>query len=742
MKIILNIIIGIIVITTPWKIVYSQHKHLEGIVYEQAENKQPLINANIYWAETTIGTVSDQNGRFHINKQNNDYNKLVVSYIGYEKDTILIAENQEFVEIILLSSNKLDEVIVSERVDGSYISKLEPINTTVISENGLQQLACCNLSESFENSATVDVHFADAVTGAKQIQMLGLAGIYTQILTENVPTFRGFSSSFGLNYVPGSWMESIQISKGTSSVINGYESITGQINIEYKKPQLQSPLHVNIYANNMQRMEANVLTGIQLSDRLSTMVMIHGNQLQHKIDKNNDGFLDMPMSEQINISNRWSYEIEGKYHSQFNVNILDENRDGGQLAYYTANDDVQDSYYGMNIKNQRIQAYWKNGIQLPFVPNQSLGLITSFTSHELKSQFGNKYFNGLNRFFYANLIYQQSLFNTNHNLSAGLSFNYDENLEELDAIKLNRNEIVQGIFLQHTFNYANKTTSILGIRYDHNSEYGSFITPRIHLKHKIGEHTIARASFGKGVRTSNIIAENIGYLAESRDILITLALKPEEAWNYGFHINHDIHFGDEREISLNVDYYRTSFENQVVIDIESDNNAILVYNLDGQSFSNSYQVEVSSEVIPRLDILTAFRFNDVRVEQFGELKQKPLTSRVKGLLQISYATNYNIWQFDVTNQFVGKSRLPDLTYLPNELKPEAESKSFYMLHVQITKRFKYFDVYAGAENLTNFTQKNPIIDPQHPFDENFNSTIIWGPILGRKIYAGIRYTID
>lgn len=722
--------------------IFGQEKNiLEGIVFEQKEQRVPLVNANIYWAGTTTGTVSDNSGKFSIGKIENN-NKLVISYIGFANDTILINKNQKFVEVNLTESNELGEVVVSEKIEGSYLSKLEPINTKIITENGLQQLACCNLSESFENSATVDVHFADAVTGAKQIQMLGLAGIYTQILTENVPTFRGFSSSFGLSYVPGSWMESIQISKGTSSVINGPESITGQINVEYKKPQNDGPLFVNLYANSMQRFEANIISAYQMNERLSTMLLFHGNQMQNKIDKNNDGFLDMPLKDQINVSNRWNYEIKGKFHSQLSLNFLTEDKEGGQLNYYKSDASEQANYYGIDIQNQRFQLFWKNGIMLPFIPNQSIGLITSFTSHDLTSHFGNTDFDGFNNYFYANLIYQQALFNTNHNISLGLSYNYDENKEVLNTASLNTTEVVQGAFAQYTYSSTTKTTGIFGIRYDNNSEYGGFVVPRIHVKQSIGEQTDLRASFGRGIRTANIFAENLSFLAESREILVTETLKPEDAWNFGIHVHQDLAINNDKNISLHFDYYRTSFNNQVIVDIESNNDNILVYNLDGQSFSNSYQFELASEIIPQFDVLAAVRYNDVQVEQFGELKQKPLTHKFKGVLQLSYATDYNIWQFDVTNQFVGKSRIPELEYLPDDLQLSNESDPFYMLHVQITKRFKYFDAYAGVENLTNFTQKNPIIDPDNPFNETFNSTIIWGPIIGRKIYFGIRYSIN
>lgn len=716
---------------------------ISGEVYEVETRKGkkqivPVINANIYWAGTTIGTISDVDGKFNLKRLNpNKKELLVVSFIGFENDTMAIAAGQQEIKIIMKGGSNLDEIVISGRFQGAYISKLKPIKTEMITTGELQKMACCNLSESFENSATVDVGYSDAVSGAKQIQMLGLAGVYSQLLVENMPAIRGLGSTFGLSYIPGSWMQSIQVSKGAASVANGYESTTGQINVEFKKPHLSDKLHVNLYGNSEEKMEANLLTAVKLSDTWSTMILAHASRLDNKIDHNKDGFLDMPTGSQINVMNRWNYEVHGKVHAQFGFSFLDEKRDGGQKSYYG---NEKENSYGIGIDTRRMQAFTKTGFILNR-PLTSVALMASGTIHEQNSFFGNNKYDAKQSNLYANLIYQSYIGNSNHKYSAGLTYMHDEYRETYNETDYDRDEYTPGIFAEYTYAPSDAMSLIVGLRADENSQYGTFITPRMHFKYNFTENLTFRASAGKGYRTANIFAENTGLMASSRTLNINYDdFKAEEAWNYGLNVIQEFPIDSRRKVTLTADFYRTDFVNQIIVDTEKNSKVVDFYNLDGTSYSNSFQVELKVEPIRKFEILTAFRYNDVKATINNDLQDKPMVNKYKGLVNLSYATSYDRWKFSFTTQFNGKVKLPNMSNNP-EASQDEFAEAYPIMLAQVTHKFRNFEVYIGGENLTDYTQENPIIDPENPFSDNFDASVVWGPIMGRKIYAGIRYTL-
>ncbi len=729
---------------------------VKGNVFEYGSNQKlsPLPFANVYWMSTTHGTTTDKNGHFELSRSNPDWTKLIVSFVGYQNDTIVIREIDKDVKIVLVNSKTLPVVEIKEQLEGAYISMLKPIQTQVITTAGLQKLACCNLSESFMNNATVDVGYTDAVSGAKQIQMLGLAGIYSQLLWENMPFLRGQASSFGLTYIPGSWMESIQISKGTSSVVNGFESVTGQINIEYKKPQKAQPLFLNVYTNSELKQELNVLTGGKLNEKLSTMLMAHGSYLGKKWDNNNDGFMDIPKQAQINLFNRWSYDAHN-YHSINGINFVYEDRKGGQMNFNEDQDKGDTLYYGLGIKNKRVQVFTKNGFIIPAIEGTSLGIQASASYHEQDAFFGPTTYKGTQKSAYINAIWESQPAK-NHKYNLGLSYQYDNYEQTYQKLKNNqsvdtlynmpRTESVPGIFAQYTFDIPEKFTLILGARYDMNSYYRSFFTPRLHIKYNISKNSVLRASAGKGYRSANIFAENIGYMASARKFMIVDKLDLEEAWNYGINFTQTFTLKDSRKATLTLDYYRTEFINQVVVDIDHMMHHVDFYNLGfkntgGKSYSNSLQAEFTIEPFKRFTLTLAGRMNDVKVDYLNGTFEKPFVSKYKGLLTMSYATKFEKWMFDFTIQYNSKTRLPNIVMAPAAPVYDNYSPDYLFMLGQITRKFKHFDVYMGVENLGNYMQHMPIMSADKPFSSKFDASMIWGPLMGRMVYAGFRFEI-
>lgn len=718
---------------------------IEGKVWAYNEKgiKVPLPYASVYWAETTNGTTTDVNGNFTIHRIPG-VTLLVASYIGYRSDTIEVTHPDEPIEFTLsMSSETLKGVEVKSRQDNSFVSKLTTIKTEHITTEGLKQLACCNLSESFENSITVDVGYTDAVTGAKQIQMLGLAGVYSQLMLENMPFLRSIAAPYGLNYVPGPWMQSIQVSKGTASVVNGFESVTGQINLEYLKPEhWENRAYVNLFGSTEGRGELNFMGRMPVGNNLSTLLMAHASMQQSEMDHDKDGFMDLPRTRQINLLNRWTYEYGDLGHSQLSVNFVSEDRWGGSLGAYNMPSWRQQGLYASDIKNQRFQAFLKSGFRLDDHGHNSVGLQLSGTVHDLDAFFGDRYYSASDRELYANLIFQlEPGHSEHHKISAGASFQLEKLTEYFYEDSLIRNYQTPGVFAEYTFTPVESFTIMAGLRADNNSVFGTFVTPRFHLRWQLTPSIVLRGSAGKGYRTPAMLTDNLGFLSSSRQIIIEGEPGLEKAWNYGMNLTKTWEWSDSRKVDLTIDIYRTTFDQQWVADADVSARKVLLYNLEGHSRSNSFQAEVRVEPAKGFSLLGAFRFNDVKMLLNNELRERPFVNRYKALLNLSRKTRFDKWQFDVTLLWNGDARIPYTADNPTEFRLEERSPSYIVAHAQITRRFKHLEIYAGSENLGNYRQHHPVLAANDPYGPFFDASMIWGPLSGRMIYAGLRWTL-
>lgn len=624
-------------------------------------------------------------------------------------------------------------------------------NKEIIGKTELFRAACCNLGESFTTNPSVDVNYSDAATGAKQIKLLGLSGTYVQMMTENIPNFRGAAGPFALGYVPGTWMQSIQVSKGASSVKNGYESITGQINIEYVKPQLTDHLSVNMYANSKAKLEANADASIHLNDKWSTGLLLHYEDQYANHDENKDGFQDLPRVRQYHGMWRWGY-FSDSFISQFGVNGLKEYRKSGQMDM---DHSALHSPYKINIETDRYEAFAKNAFVLDREHNTNIALILSGSIHKADAAYGNKLYNLNQKNLYASLIFEND-FSDMHKLSAGLSFNrdsyddcfnYSGSSYGLGSPLLSdplRGESVTGAYAQYTFLLDETLTVMAGLRGDVSSEYGGFVTPRAHVKYKPCDWFSLRASAGKGYRSVHVMPENHFLLASSRQMDIAPDLKQEDALNCGASAAFDIPIAGKR-LKLNAEYYYTDFKNQVVVDMDSNPHAVSFYNLEDKSYSHVLQVDATYQLFEGFSMTAAYRWMDAKTTYGGVLMERPLTSRYKGLVSANYETPLGFWKFDVTLQINGGGRMPT-PYLDGAgsgtTSWDARYKAFPQLQAQVTREFRYFSVYLGGENLTGFKQKMPIIEASNPWGYNFDATMVWGPVHGPMVYAGFRFNIE
>lgn len=721
----------------------QQIQVIKGSVSEKENPEKRLPGANVYWLGTQSGVSADANGNFEL-RRSEQTNKLVVSFTGYLNDTVDVNSNV-FLQISLESSVDLDEIEVSAGQKTTTVSFMTPIKVITITEEELCKAACCNLSESFETNPSVDASFTDAVTGTRQIQMLGLAGPYSQITRENIPDIRGLSAIYGLTYTPGPWVSSISLIKGTGSVVNGFESIAGQIDVALRNPQNMDKLYLNLFANQMGRLEANINTKFEINDKWSSAILLHGKTHTRRVDNNDDGFMDGHIGETFIGLNRWLYNYDGVTWD-FGVKGTYIDIFAGQMDYEKS-DRYSANVWGMQSLTKRVEAWSKSGFIFKEQPNKSMGLQLSGVFHDFESTFGLRDYNAGQRSFYANYIVQNIIGDLKHKYKVGASFVYDDYIQSFDQQDYNHTEMIPGAFVEYTYNWEDRLNIVAGLRGDYNNNYGLFTTPRLHIRYMPFEDFVLRLSAGRGQRTAQIISENVGFLASSRDFDIQAnntdnpyGLDAEVAWNYGINFSYEFEL-DYRIGIISLNFYRTDFQNQIVVDLDSDVRKVSFYNLSGSSYSNSMQAQLDYELIKRLDMRLAYRWYDVKTTYRNELMEKPFVSTHRAFANFAYETR-NSWKFDFTVNWKGQKRVPTTAANPPQYQRVAQSPNFFLLNAQITKVWKErFDVYLGSENLLNYKQENPIIAADQPFSEFFDASLIWGPVMGRNIYLGLRYRI-
>ena len=725
---------------------------LTGMIMDKNNPKDNLgvFGANVYWLNTSIGTTTNEKGWFTI-PYKKSYKKLVVSYVGYKTDTLNISDLEPIHHFITLE-NELEEVTLKSKKKATQRSFIQTKNVFTVNSAELLKAACCNLAESFETNPSIDVNFSDALTGTRQIQMLGLKSPYLLITQENIPSIRGAGQVFGLTFTPGTWVESIQITKGAGSVINGYESISGQINAELVKPLTDNRIFLNAYGSLGGRYELNSHLNHKISDKWQTGIYIHGNYRNTKFDRNKDGFLDNPLISQVNVMNRWQYlDAEKGWVSFINVRFMDDSKQTGQNNFDPLIDKGRSEVWGGEIGTKRFDSSLKLGYVFPQLPFQSFGFQFSYSNHDQDSYFGLKTYDINHQSVYSNLLFNSIIGDTRSKFTTGLNFTYDIYDEFVNSINFSRKEKSFGGFFEYAYDNSDNFSFTSGVRIDTHNLLGTYITPRLHIRYVPWEKGVLRASIGQGRKSANVFAENQQLFASTRQIDIQSSggkiygLDPEVAWNYGLSYLQGFNLFN-RKGDITFDYYRTHFQNQVVVDWENPQR-ISFYNLDGESYANSFQTEVNYFVDDFTSLRLAYKFYDIETDYFSGKLSKPLTPNHRLFANISYETkkidDIKQWKFDLTYNFIGEQRLPDTSTNPVEYQLGEYSNSYSLLNTQITKVFtEKFEMYFGVENLTDLKQKNPILASDDPFGDSFDSTIIYAPIFGRMLYSGLRFKIN
>ncbi|MCQ2142874.1 MAG: TonB-dependent receptor [Bacteroidales bacterium] len=674
-----------------------------------------------------------------------------------------------------------------------YMPKGKDVRTEVISAAGLCKMACCSLAESFENSASVTVGYSDAVTGARQIRLLGLSGIYTQMLDENRPVMRGLAAPFGLGYVPGQWLESIQIAKGMTSVTNGVEAITGQINMEHRKPTDEKPFFLSFNMMSDAKADLNLASSLQFNDSWSTVMLGHVCSNFVGMDMNGDGFLDDPRNLGVNLSNRWLYFDPSGLQVRFGVRAIHDSRRGGEAVgegmkldagydydEYTGSEGA--SPWGSRIGNNSIDGYVKVGVPLNEDNSQNVAVVLDYSCNLMDSFFGATDFLASQHSGFANILYMNEI-NESHKITAGLSAtadmydfdmtrgllpDYSPLVPETARARIDGPAVLAnaGIFGEYTFHYEDKLSTIAALRMDYHNGAGVKVSPRFTLKYTPVEDFVIRANVGRGLRRSNPLVDNIGVFSTSKYFVGNYASHIlEDAWVFGGNLTYYLPVGSSSYLSL--DYFHTLFSEQQLVDYELNPGQIAFYSLssleNGRSYTDTFQLDFSIEPVKRFTITLTGRYTNARAtyatagqrlggseKYFSQLMEKPMTSRFKGVLNLQYATNLNKWIFDFTASVNGPCRVYDFMKDAPQIKERNGryySTTYPLLYFQVTKRFKGVDLYVGAENLTDFRQKQVVFGTEKTeggIDSrllDFDASCVWGPIMGLKVNAGLRLTI-
>ena len=746
---------------------------------------RPLAGASVYWAGTTVGTSADGGGAFRLHRVKGR-ELLVASFLGYVNDTLRVdAATQQAAFGLRAEGVELEGVVVEAAQSGNFVKRDGIVKGEMISFAGLCKMACCNLAESFENSASVTVGYSDAISGARQIKMLGLAGTYTQILDENRPVMRGLSAPYGLSYTPGMWLNSIQVSKGVASVTAGHDAITGQINLEHRKPTDEERLFVNLYPDDELRPEANISTAFPVSrdGKLSSVLLLHGSADTdvRKMDHNGDGFRDLPRSAQFNVANKWLYAADNGMQIRWGWKYVEESRLGGMLDYRNTRS-MREAMarewdwertggtmplYGSHIRNRNANGYFKLGMPVGASvydadaqdeKRSNLALVADFDHFDEEAYFGLNDYAGRQ-----NSVSVQAMYNHYFTYRSSLNVGVQARLDYIRESLLNRtpwidgrtradydwdrNEEEVGAYAEYTYAVRDRFSVVAGLRGDYNAFYDRFfLTPRGHVKWNITPSTTLRASAGLGYRSTNVLTDNIGMLATGRAIVVPELGdldRLEQALTVGGSLTQTFGLVEPGDATLSFDYFRTQFFHAVVVDQEYDPETIRVYGSSGPSWTDTYQIDFSWSPVERLDLFATFRYTDsemtIRRSDGRPVQvERPLVSRYKTLLNIQYATKFRRWVFDATAQLNGPARIPTQT---GDLADSRHSPRYPMFYAQVSRKVGRFDIYVGCENIADYRQEDPILNWENPYDYRFNSMNVWGPLMGRKFYAGLRFNL-
>ncbi|MBV6438471.1 MAG: TonB-dependent receptor [Haliscomenobacteraceae bacterium CHB4] len=728
-------------------------QYLFGQVTDAQET--PLPGAVVAWAGTTIGARTDDKGEFAIPLPQDTTQKplRLAAIFGALRDTFLIEDLTSYWTLAMSANVTLQEVTVRDEVTGAYISVLQPVKTEIINRAELRKAACCDLAGCFETQSTVQPTTTNILTNARELRILGLSGVYNQVLVDGLPTIQGLTYTYGTGTIPGSMLENIWVVKGANSVLQGYEGMVGQITVFPREGGIAEPVTADVLVNSFGEKHLNVAWAANKT-RWTNYLALHTSQPGGKWDRDDDTFLDLPRLTRYSVYNKWRYrkENENGLSAFIGARYVDEQRIGGQGNFDPEKDEGTTNAYGQTVRFRQPEIFGKTGWR--FNADNKISLLASFVAQDQNSWFGLTRYDADQRHAYVNVQYE--FFwgkNKAQELKTGISFRHfilnesvgfaaADTLGRSFAGTYRREENIPGVFAENTFHFKNdRWVWIAGLRADRHNAFGWYVTPRTMLRFNPSPNLDLRASVGAGWRTVNLFPENIALLVGSRDIVFAESLRPERAWNAGINVTRRFAIGKMR-LTATADFYHTRFQNQFFPDYDADPTKAIIANFGGKSISNGVQLEGSAAWGRRLELRTAYNFLDVFRHQDGRKVSLPFNPRHKILGVATFRTPGERWQFDANLHWYGRQRLPDTSRNPENLRRPDHSKAYSVVGAQVRRALRRFDVFAGCENVFDFRQLQPILGWEQPFARGFDPSFAWGPTRGREFYIGFNFKLE
>ncbi len=723
-------------------IIYSvAQNELKGNVASQ--NKQTLEGALIHWKNKTVHAVTDSIGFFQIARTKMD-SILIIDYLGFKSLEYIVPLTSSEVTIVLSEFVEFRQVEVRARRSDTYTPLSSNQNKEIITLKELRKAPCCNLSESFETSAVIDANYTNAALGTREIEMLGIRGIYSQIMIDSRPTMYNLAAPFAFDFIPGPWLKGVQVSKGAGTVVNGAEGLAGQINVDLVDPHDGPRLFVGAYANHQSRYETNIMTNRKLNQKWSTGTLIHLSSDGHHQDKNNDAFLDAPRKKQVNVMQRLHY-YGLKWEGQVNVHGIWDQREGGQTHH--PNPDHLEDLLQYNQTTKRLELFGNVGYIGFKDPGRSIGFQWHVQKHQYDAAYARNA-NGDDQSYYANLIFQEKFGTEKHTLQSGLSMRRSITEEGFSDFLFNRREFIPGAFSEYSYNADVKESLFgytIGMRVDRYGDYGIKGTPRFSMRYQVQEYGTIRASAGRAYRMPNIISDNIHFIGLGRYYQVP-SIGLDIANNYGLSYNQKIFIGGPAEWNISLDLYHTFFKYQNIQDIESAVRYVTSSYLSKGSRINFALIQHQFQLNSNFGFKLAYKYTDAkyRLADQSPLLQKMYLPKHRALATIDLNSNENIWIGNFTLQWVGSQRLLDISSypIPGSASQASKSPSYIIINVHASRNIGDWELYSGIENATDYVQPFQIVGNTATGSRFFDATRLYAPNMGLRWYGGLKYTFN
>lgn len=723
---------------------WAQEPMLSGTV-KDAGTREPLAYASVLLLPSVTGATTDEQGGFSIPLSGiTSPARLVVSFIGYQTDTVSVNSRQSRYTIYLNPDvNALQEVVVVSGTMKEVTKMNSPIPVEVYSPALFMKNPTPSIFESLGMVNGVQPQLNCNVCNTGDIHINGMEGPYTMVLIDGMPIVSSLATVYGLAGIPNSLVKRIEIVKGPASTLYGSEAVGGLVNIITKTPLTSPLLHVDLSATSMAEYNADISTKWKFRNT-HALVGVNYFNFQNPTDVNGDNFTDVTQQQRISLFNKLEFTRKEERQASLAVRYVYEDRWGGELQW-RQHLRGSDQVYGESIYTNRFEVL--GNYQLP-VRNEKIIFDYSYNDHIQDSYYGIHPFVADQQVAFGQLRWDKKV--GRHDLLAGIPFRYiyyDDNTvgtQGTDSTNSPMHTVLPGIFLQDELTVNDHLTVLGGMRYDHHNRHGNIFSPRVSFKYSPNKANTFRLSTGNGFRVVNLFTEDHAALTGARSVVIQNELKPEQSWNvnlnYATNITHSSGF-----IGFDASLFYTYFTNKIVGDFLTDPDLILYDNLAGHAVSKGVTINADVAFASSLKIIAGVTVMDVYQKQTIGTKERKVSQlfapKFSGTYAISYFVDRIGLTFDVTGRFNGPMKLP---VGPRDIDPRPdESPWFTIMNVQVAKKFTNgFEVYGGVKNIFDFFPENPLLEPENPFGKNFDTSYNYASIQGVKGFLGVRYTVD